>query len=278
MKLTLGYSSCPNDTFIFDAAVHHKIDTENLEFDLLIADVEELNKKALSGKIDMTKLSYHAYALVNNNYKLLRAGGALGKNNGPLLISSKAIHPENLKNSTIAIPGRHTTANLLLHIAYPEATMRKEYLFSEIENAVLSDEVDCGLIIHENRFTYQDKGLKKIADLGEFWEQKTGLPIPLGGIAVKRTIAEDVQKKINRVIARSIKFAYDNPDSASEYIKAHAQEMNPEVMKKHIDLYVNNYSYDVGEEGEKAVKALLEAGQKTGLFSIPGKSIFIQEN
>ena len=276
MKLTLGYSSCPNDTFIFDAAVHNKIDTEGLEFELHIADVEVLNKKALEGQIDITKMSYHAYVYVSKKYILLRAGGALGQNNGPLLISAKEISTDDIAYKTIAIPGKLTTANLLLNIAFPEAIKRKEYLFSDIEGAVLSGEVDCGLIIHENRFTYKEKGLNKIIDLGEFWETKTQLPIPLGGIVIRRDIEIGIQQKVNRVIARSIKYAFDNPSSATEYMQKHAQEMDARVMRKHIDLYVNNYSFDVGEEGEKAVNRLYQEGEKLQLFSVPSGDVFVE--
>jgi len=262
MKLSLSYSPCPNDTFIFDAAVHHKVDTEGIEFDLQLADVEELNKKALNGAVDITKLSYHAFMHVSQDYQLLRAGGALGENNGPLLISAKPVSVSELKNKTIAIPGKLTTANLLLSIAFPDAQNRKEYLFSDIEQAVISGEADCGLIIHENRFTYQTKKLIKLADLGEIWEKKTALPIPLGGIVIKRSFDNKIKTAINRIIRRSMRFAYENPDSAAEYIKENAQEMDPEVMRKHIELYVNDYSFDVGSKGMQAVKRLFEEAAK----------------
>ena len=262
MKLSLSYSPCPNDTFIFDAAVHHKVDTEGIEFDLQLADVEELNKKALNGAVDITKLSYHAFMHVSQEYQLLRSGGALGENNGPLLISAKPISVSELKNKTIAIPGKLTTANLLLSIAFPDAQNRKEYLFSDIEQAVISGEADCGLIIHENRFTYQTKNLIKLADLGEIWQKKTALPIPLGGIVIKRSFGNKIKTAVNRIIRRSMKFAYENPDSAVEYIKENAQEMDPEVMRKHIELYVNDYSFDVGSKGMQAVERLFTEAAK----------------
>ena len=179
MKLKLGFSTCPNDTFMFDAMVHHKIDTFGLDFDLHLADIEELNQLSLKGELDITKISYAAYTKVSDKYIFLNSGSALGENNGPILISKRKIYPDEVNNLKIAIPGKNTTANMLLSIAYPEAKSKVEYLFSDIEDVVLSDEVDAGLIIHENRFTYEKKGLKKIIDLGEFWERKTNKPIPL---------------------------------------------------------------------------------------------------
>ncbi|NPA67069.1 MAG: 1,4-dihydroxy-6-naphthoate synthase, partial [Chlorobi bacterium] len=213
MKLTLGFSTCPNDTFIFDAAVHHKIDTEGVEFELFLGDVEELNRKAFDAEIDITKLSYHAYAYAAENYVLLNSGSALGRNNGPLLISKKKIYPDEVDDLKIAIPGKYTTANLLLGIAYPYAKNKIPYLFSDIEDAVVDEEVDAGLIIHENRFTYEAKGLKKIKDLGEYWETLTGKPIPLGGIVINRRHPKDLQLKISNIIKRSIEYAYENPQS-----------------------------------------------------------------
>ncbi|MCD6556516.1 MAG: 1,4-dihydroxy-6-naphthoate synthase, partial [Bacteroidales bacterium] len=256
MKLTLGFSTCPNDTFIFDAAVHHKIDTEGIEFDLILDDVEELNQSAFKGEIDITKLSYHAYAYVANNYLILNSGSALGNNNGPLLISKRKIYSDEVNELKIAVPGKYTTANLFLGIAYPDAKNKTPYLFSDIEDAVSDEEVDAGLIIHENRFTYQAKGLKKIIDLGEYWENMTKMPIPLGCIVINRKHGKDLQLKISNIIKRSIEYAYKKPASSLEYIKQYAQETDAEVMKKHIDLYVNEFSLDLGQEGKKAIKTL----------------------
>ena len=184
MKLRIGFSPCPNDTFIFDAMVHGKIDTEGLEFDIILADVEELNKMAFDAALDVTKVSSHAYTYIADNYLILDSGSALGFGNGPLLIAQRNFSPDEVDDLCIAIPGRFTTANLLLSIAWPRALNRKEYLFSEIENAILKGDVDAGLIIHETRFTYQKRGLVKIADLGEYWTNLTGLPLPLGNIVV----------------------------------------------------------------------------------------------
>jgi 5,8-dihydroxy-2-naphthoate synthase len=274
-KISLGFSTCPNDTFIFDAMIHHKIDTENLNFDVVLADVEELNTKALKNELDVTKISYHAYSKIANNYLLLDSGSALGYKNGPLLISKQKIYPDEVNDIKIAIPGLNTTANLLLSIAFPEAKNKKEYIFSDIEDAILDKEVDAGLIIHENRFTYEKKGLKKIIDLGEYWEKETGLPIPLGGIAVNRKLEHDLQLKINRVLKRSVEYAFENPKSAYPYIKQYAQEMDEDVMYKHIELYVNNFTIDLGENGRKAIEILYDKAISLGVLPEMNKQIFL---
>ena len=267
MKLTLGFSPCPNDTFIFDALVHHKIDTEGLEFEVIFADVEQLNKWAFQRKLDITKLSYNAFTHCVNDYALLDSGSALGNNCGPLLIKK----PNTIltKESKIAIPGKYTTANMLLNIAFPNHQNKVEMLFSEIENKVLEGRVDAGLIIHENRFTYEDKGLEKVKDLGEFWEEETGLPIPLGGIVTNRRLPLATQQKIERVLRKSVEFAFENPNSSADYVKFHAQEMGKEVVDAHIALYVNNYSISLRGQGRKAVELLFE---KSGKES---KSIYV---
>lgn len=275
MKLKLGFSTCPNDTFIFDAAVHHKIDTEDIEFDIMLGDVEELNNKAFEGEIDITKLSYHAYFYAAEKYVLLNSGSALGNNNGPLLISKKKIYPDEINNIKIAVPGKYTTANLLLGIAYPEAKNKISYLFSDIEDAVSDEEVDAGLIIHENRFTYKAKGLKKIIDLGEYWETKTKMPIPLGGIVISRKHPKSLQLKISNIIKRSIEYAYKNPASSLEFIKQYAQEMDAEIMKKHIDLYVNDFSVDLGKKGKQAIRTLYCEAAERGLIPEISYNIFI---
>ncbi len=275
MKLTLGFSTCPNDTFIFDALVHKKIDTEGLEFELLLADVEELNNEAFKGEIDITKLSYHAYAYAADKYKLLNSGSALGNNNGPLLISKQKIYPDEIEDINIAIPGKYTTANLLLSIAYPESLYKKEYLFSDIEEVVLSNEADAGLIIHENRFTYEKKGLRKIIDLGEFWEEKTKMPIPLGGIVVNRKLPAEIQQKIDRLVRESLEYAFKNPGSSLAFMKKYAQEMNEEIMQKHVDLYVNDYSLDLGEKGRSAIKKLYQEAKVIKGFPEVGEDIFV---
>lgn len=275
MNLTLGFSTCPNDTFIFDAMVHNRIDTEGLTFEMVMADVEELNRLAFAGEIDITKLSYAAYAQLTSQYVLLDAGSALGRNNGPLLISKTKIYPDEVPNLRIAIPGEHTTANLLLSVAFPTVKEKKEYLFSDIEEVVLSGEMDAGLIIHENRFTYQERGLKKILDLGEYWEEQTGSPIPLGGIVVNRNLPREVQEKVNRVMKRSVEYAYEQPDASYPFVKLYAQEMEESVMRSHIDLYVNEFTRNLGDEGKQAVRTLYSKAEDLGIIPKLERSIFL---
>ncbi len=263
MKLTLAYSPCPNDTFIFDALAHQKIDTEGLNFEIIHDDVESLNRNALEGNYDITKLSYHAYAYVSSNYQLLTSGSALGRGCGPLMISKDDIPRSKIEFCLIGIPGKLTTANFLLLMAFPEAATKKEMVFNTIEDGLLNEVIDIGLIIHENRFTYLQKGLKKIIDLGEWWEQKYQLPIPLGGIVTRRNFDQDLKSKINRVLKRSVEYALANPEQTMDYVRAHAQEMEEAVMQQHIHLYVNDFSVDLGEEGKAAIEALYEvAGDK----------------
>lgn len=268
MKLTLGFSPCPNDTFMFDALVHAKVDTEGLDFEVVMEDVEALNQRALQKDLDVSKLSYHAFLHCVKDYVLLNSGSALGRNCGPLLIQQKESAGLTV-DSKIAIPGKNTTANLLLNIAFPHLQNKSEMLFSDIEQAVIDGEVDAGLIIHENRFTYQEKGLEKIRDLGEFWEAETGLPIPLGGIVVKRDLPLAIQQKVQRVLKRSVQYAFDHPKSAKEYIRCYAQEMDEQVMYEHIKLYVNDFSLDLGAEGKQAVE---EVFKRSG---IPTNDIFV---
>jgi 1,4-dihydroxy-6-naphthoate synthase len=275
MKLTLGFSPCPNDTFIFDALIHHKIDTEELDFEVYLGDVEDLNKKAFNSELDITKISYHAFGYLTEDYVLLDAGSALGKGCGPLLVMPSSAKPLNLKNATIAIPGKHTTANFLLSIAHPEAKNKVEMLFSDIEDAVINEDVDAGLIIHENRFTYQDKGLKKIIDLGEYWEDTTSALIPLGGIIIKRDLPNDIILKFNKILRKSIEFAFKNPDSPINYMKQHSQEMNENVMMQHVELYVNKYSIDLGVEGKKSISQMFNLAQEKGIIPKIKKDIFL---
>jgi 1,4-dihydroxy-6-naphthoate synthase len=260
MKLTLGASPCPNDCFIIDAIVHRRIDLEGLEFDVRLDDVEALNRAAFAGQLDVTKLSYHAFAFCADRFLALNAGSALGRNCGPLLISKRAIDPEELAGGglAVAIPGKYTTANFLLGFAFPAAVNRAEMVFSEIEGAVLSGAVDAGVIIHENRFTYGAKGLLKIIDLGEHWEQRTGFPIPLGGIVASRALPADVIARVDRVLRRSVEFAFANPDASFPFVREHAQEMSEDVMYQHIRLYVNVYSIDLGIDGKRAITLLLQ--------------------
>lgn len=275
MKLTLGFSPCPNDTFIFDAMVHGRIDTEDLEFDYFLADVEELNRKALGSKVDITKISYHAYAYVASNYLILDAGSALGHRNGPLLISKREISPESIPGVRIAIPGKYTTANLLFSIAWPDAKSKTEYLFSDIDEAILNDEVDAGLIIHETRFTYHKKGLHKIADMGEYWENLTGLPIPLGAIVINREIPEDIALKVNRILRRSLEYAYKDSFASYDFVSGNAREMDSTVMNNHIKLYVNEFTLDLGKKGEEAINGLFRIAGKKGVIPALPERIFL---
>lgn len=275
MNFTLGFSPCPNDCFIFDALVHKKIDTQGIDFTVVMEDVEALNNKAFKQELDITKLSYHAFLYLTNHYALLNSGSALGFNCGPLLVKDSKHKIENLNGATIAIPGKYTTANFLLSLAYPKAIHKKEILFSDIEEAVLSHKVDAGLLIHENRFTYQEKGLEKIIDLGEFWESLIQAPIPLGGIVVKKSVDISLQKTIDNLIKQSVEFAFANPESCIPFVKQHAQEMNEEVMKKHIALYVNDFSIDLGIIGKKAIQLLFDKAIATGLIEGQTPQIFI---
>src|SRR5450432_3345572 len=258
MKLSLGFSPCPNDTFIFDALVNHKIDTGNFEFDEVLEDVQTLNRWALEKKLDLSKISYGVWPLLQKDYSLLDAGGALGNGVGPLLISKNNILLKDINQLTIAIPGEHTTAHLLFSLAFPQAKRKKFMLFSQIEAAVLNDEVDCGVIIHENRFTYMQKGLIKQMDLGEYWEEKTKSPIPLGGIVMRNEFSESDRAEIDRLIRDSVAYSEAYYPDLSDYVIQHAQEMQESVMRQHIDLYVNQFSLSLGEEGRRAVDLLLE--------------------
>ena len=276
-KLSLGFSPCPNDCFIFDAIVNNRIDLEGIEFDIRMEDVETLNKWAVEGELDATKLSFHAFAHLSNTYQLLNSGSALGFNCGPLLISKREISKDEIRSNQIkiAIPGKLTTANFLLSIAFPEATQKKEMLFSDIENAVLNNKVDAGLIIHENRFTYEQKGLKKIIDLGEFWESLIHAPIPLGGIVIKRDLSNEIKQKIDRIIKKSVQYAFAHPEDSMPFIKQHAQEMEPAVMQKHIQLYVNDFSVDLGDTGKHAVELMMRKAKELNLIRDLNSELFV---
>ena len=271
--LTLGYSPCPNDTFLFDALIHQKIDTEGLTFEVVLGDVEDLNRRAFRAELDITKLSYHAFAHLTESYALLHSGSALGNNCGPLLIAKKELQPN--KQHRVAIPGKYTTANFLLSVTYPELIEKSEVLFSDIENVVLNGQFDMGLLIHENRFTYSERGLVCIADLGERWETRTKLPIPLGGIVVRRRISPEIQRKINRVLRRSVEFALANPAQTLAYVAQHAQAMSREVMLQHINLYVNHFTVDLGERGKAAIERLFEEAWALNVIPKNDLPIFI---
>ena len=257
MKLTLGFSPCPNDTFIFDAMVNHKIDTKGLAFEVLLEDVQTLNQWALEGKLSITKLSYGVLPLVLDKYSVMNSGSALGKGVGPILISASINNDQPIEDLLVAIPGENTTAHLLFSMAYPNAKNKVFLRYDEIENFVLANK-GLGVIIHENRFTYEAKGLKKIIDLGDYWENKTGNAIPLGGIVIKKEIDISTQHTIDALIKKSIEYAFSNYPLLNDYIRSHAQEMSESVMRQHIDLYVNEYSLDLGDMGKNAILKLLE--------------------
>lgn len=296
--LSLGYSPCPNDTFIFYAMIHGKIDTGGLSFNEVLLDVETLNQKALNAELDITKASYAAYGHLRDNYTLLRAGGALGRGCGPLVVAKHDYAMEDLRNKRIAIPGRLTTAYLLLQLfdsafvgaysngrdypaptptPYPQSLTPAviEMPFHKIMDAVANEEVDAGLIIHESRFTYPSYGLKQIMDLGEWWEKDTGLPIPLGCIIARRSLGDTMNVRIDRTIRQSVKYALNKRTEPMAYIKEHSQELSEDVINQHIDLYVNNFSIDISQEGEKAVSELISRAEDAGVIPRSLKNLFI---
>lgn len=269
MKLSIGFSPCPNDTFIFDALVNKKIDTGDFEFVPVLEDVQTLNEWAIEGKLAISKISYGVLPLVINQYQLLNSGGALGKGVGPLLITDQSLEISTLdtvrelvNQMNVAVPGINTTAHLLFSLAFPDAKHKSFKVFHEIENAILNGEVDAGVIIHENRFTYQQKGLKKIIDLGAYWEDTLKVPIPLGGIIIRKDLPHSIMQQVDALIRKSLEYAFAHYPEISDYVKLYAQAMEEEVMRKHIDLYVNQYSLNIGEDGKKAVQTLLDVYSK----------------
>ncbi len=276
MKLTLGISSCPNDTFIFDALVNGPLDTGDLRFEVAHEDVETLNAWALEGRLDVSKISYGVLPAIAKDYVVLSAGGALGHGVGPLLVSRPGLGPFRPEAARVAIPGRHTTAHLLFSLAYPGAERKEFMVFSAVEEAVLRGAVDAGVIIHESRFTYAAKGLVKLLDLGELWERRTGAPVPLGGIVARRTLDPAVRREVDRLVRRSVEHARANHPRISDYVRRHAQEMDEAVMRQHIDLYVNEHSLDLGGSGRRAVETLLEvhARMSPGAHP-PAASVFL---
>ena len=263
-ELTLGYSPCPNDTFIFHALVHGAVQAEGLRFAERLEDVETLNRLAARGEMDVTKISYGAAPGLLGDYVLLRSGGALGRGCGPLIVAREPFSRESLAGRRFAIPGRNTTANLLLRLYAPDAAPGIEMVYSEIMPAVARGEVDAGLIIHESRFTYPQHGLQRVVDLGEWWEETTGLPIPLGGIVARRSLGEETIRRVDDAIRRSVEHAFAHPHASTGYVRAHAQEMDDAVARQHIDLYVNQHSVDVGEQGERAIRELFERAAQAG--------------
>jgi 1,4-dihydroxy-6-naphthoate synthase len=264
--LSLGYSPCPNDTFIFHALVHGIIRADGLRFSERLEDVETLNRLAAGAELDVTKISYGAAPALLRDYVLLRSGGALGRGCGPLIVARRELSRDELRTARIAIPGRNTTANLLLRLFAPHAQPGAELVYSDIMPAVARGDVDAGLIIHESRFTYPQHGLVKVVDLGEWWEQTTGHPIPLGGIMARRALGGETIRRIDDAIRRSVEHAFAHPDASRGYVREHAQEMDDVVAKQHIDLYVNRFSVDLGEEGEAAVRELFARAAEAGIL------------
>lgn len=265
MKLSIGFSPCPNDTFIFDALVNGKIDTGGIEFEPVLEDVQTLNQWAIQGRLDVTKISYGVLPNILSHYAMLNSGGAMGRGVGPLLITTadnSQLSIEQLSQLPVAIPGENTTAHLLLSHALPAFQQKKFMLFHEIEDALIAGEVASGVIIHENRFTYADKGLVLLNDLGKFWEESLNSPIPLGGIAMKRTFPLDIQRQVDQLIQSSLRQAEEALPELSSYVQLHAQEMDPSVQRMHIDLYVNEFSRNAGAEGKHAVSVLMDAYQR----------------
>jgi 1,4-dihydroxy-6-naphthoate synthase len=272
--LTLGFSPCPNDTFMFHPLVHGLVDTGGLTFHERLEDVETLNRQALKGELDVTKVSYHALGHIRDEYALLRSGSALGRGCGPLLVAREDIDQTDLRGGSIAVPGQYTTALLLLRLLNPRLDNFIVMPFNEIMDAVLAGRADAGLIIHESRFTYQDLGLQKLVDLGEWWERESGLPIPLGGIVARRSLGAETIAIIERALRAGIVYARSHPAEAAGYIREHAQEMSDEVCAAHIGLYVNDFSAELGDEGERAIAELLHRAEKSGIIPVSSQSLF----
>lgn len=275
--LRLGYSPCPNDAFIFYGLAHGLVADARepaLRFDILLDDVEALNGATDRGELDVAKVSYHAYGYLADRYVMLRAGGALGRGVGPLIVTREPL--EDLAGRSIAIPGGRTTANLLLRLSQPAAKL-SEMRYDRIMPAVSAGEVDAGLIIHESRFTYPDHGLRCFLDLGSWWEETTGELVPLGGIVARRDLGSALLRRLQGMLRASLSFAWDHPDATRAYVAEHAQEMDPTVRQRHIDLYVNRYSMDVGPEGERAAGTLLSRAVEQGLFPRPREPLFLPD-
>jgi 1,4-dihydroxy-6-naphthoate synthase len=273
-QLTLGYSPCPNDTFIFYAFVHAKINIPNIHVNERLEDVETLNQLALAGQLDLTKVSYHAFGHLRDEYALLHSGGALGRGCGPLIIARENGDIHNLRGKKIAIPGELTTANLLLQLYDEGFNNTMTMPFDQIMPALKKGKVDAGVIIHESRFTYQKQGFVKLLDLGEWWEEDTGCPIPLGGILARRSLGEKTITAIDNALKNSIQYAYAHTQETQSYIKAHAQELEEQVINSHIGLYVNDYSLDLGTNGINAVETLLKRAHQRGLIPASTQPLF----
>jgi len=275
--LSIGYSPCPNDTFIFYALVKGKIDTDDLVFEETLLDVETLNRMALGSQLDITKVSYHAFGFLREDYCLLHSGSALGRGCGPLIVSKKADTTGGLQGYKIAIPGRLTTANLLLQLFALDSGIQFsshiEMPFYRIMDSVSKGDVDAGLIIHEGRFTFQQYGLKNVVDLGKWWEGTSGFPLPLGGILAKKNLGKDVITKVDSLVKKSIEYSLSHRQEPKGYIKEHSQELEDQVIEQHINLYVNDYSLDIGKEGLAAVRELFRRAEMSGIMKESGNDL-----
>lgn len=265
-NIRLAISPCPNDTFIFDPMVNNRVDMEGIQVSCSFHDVETLNRMAMAGEADMIKVSFYTWLMLRKEYTLLESGSALGHGNGPLLISKENYHPDDIPNLSVAIPGEHTTAHLLFSIAAPPPARKIFMTFSDIEQAILTNRVDAGVIIHENRFTYAQKGLRKMIDLGQFWEELTQAPIPLGGIVVRKDLPEEIAEKLGRIMHRSVAYAFEHPEIPMPFVRQHASEMDPAVMKKHIELYVTANTLSLGDDGHRAISTLTLKALEKGLI------------
>ncbi len=265
-ELTLAYSTCPNDTFIFHALVHGLVGDEHLCFDVALEDVETLNQAARQGRFALSKLSYAAIGHLQERYALLRSGGALGRGCGPLIVARPGTTLDGMAAATVAVPGVWTTARLLLGLYLDRDSAVEPMVFDQIMPAVRDGRYDYGLIIHEGRFTYGEYGLVSLLDLGEWWEGETSLPIPLGGIAARRDLAPGLMHRVEELIRASVEFAFAHPERSMDYIRRHAQEMDDRVIRQHIDLYVNTFSIDLGDEGREAVDELFSRSRRRNLL------------
>ena len=275
-KIQLGFSTCPNDTFIFGSLVKGLTDFMPSDFDVIMKDIEVLNSLTLDNQLSVTKISFASFPFIAKDYQILNAGSALGYKNGPLLVSRYKIYPDEVKDLHIAIPGKLTTANLLLEILFPGVIKKTSFLFSDIEDAVMDKECDAGLIIHESRFTYQKKGLILISDLGELWEKQYDSPVPLGGIVAKRSLPYQQKKAFEKSLSESIEMAFKDPKPIWNFIKENAKGMDDGVIQAHIDLYVNDFSINIGEKGKKAIRLLFEKGTESGILPEVPEDIFLE--
>jgi 1,4-dihydroxy-6-naphthoate synthase len=278
MQINIGFSTCPNDTFIFDALINKRINTRGLTFVPFMADVEELNQKAFRQELEVSKLSYHAYAYLTHHYILSNSGSALGDHVGPLLISKDKNIDINNHNLRIAIPGNYTTANFIFSLAYPHLKNKREILFSEIENAIIEEQIDLGVVIHETRFTYHERGLNKVEDLGNWWFNKYNTPIPLGAIAINRKLDKELIATLNILIKESVEYAFKNPSASLAFVKEHAQDMREDIIYNHIKLYVNSFTYDLREKGQKAIRTMFKAAIDQGLINNYHEPLFVENN